>query len=93
MPQAVPQDVPQWSVTPIQPQTQAQHTVPQSVPLPPSMHNLPMEVGQSGQFFNAQSLYGPLVPQNDEDHLLCGRQPTIVMYNRMIQKCYTCDVI
>ena len=22
----------------------------------------------------------------------CGRQPTIVMYNHMIQKCYTCDV-
>ena len=35
---------------------------------------------------------GPLVPQNDEDRLLCGRQPTIVMYNYMIQKCYTCDV-
>ena len=41
---------------------------------------------------NVQLLYGPLVPQNDEDRLLCGRQPTIVMYNHMIQKCYTCDV-
>ena len=37
-------------------------------------------------------LYGPLVPQNDEDRLLSGRQLTIVMFNCMIQKCYTCDL-
>ena len=51
-----------------------------------------MAVGQSGQRTNAQLLYGPLVPQTDEYQLLCGRQPTIVMYNHMIKKCYTCDV-
>ena len=66
------------------------HTAPQSAPvLPvfPISNNVPLAVGQSGQRTNAQLLYGLLVPQNDEDHLLCGRQPTIVMYNRMNKKC------
>ena len=103
-PQALPteqqdQDVLQCSVPPNQPQAQAQAqappTAPQSAPLPPVFpifDNVPLAVGQCRQCTNAQLLYGPLVPQNDEDHLLCGRQPTIVMYNCMIQKCYTCDV-
>ena len=90
-PQALPtgqqaQDVLQCSVLPNQPQTQAQArappTAPQSAPLPPvfpiGMHNVSLAVGQSGHCPNAQLLYGPLVPQNDEDRLLCGRQPTIV---------------
>ena len=97
-PQAPPtgqqvQDVPQCSVPPNQPQ--APPTAPQSASVPPAFpipDNVSLAVGQSGQCTNAQLLYGPLVPQNDEDHLLCGRQPTIVMYNHMIQKCYTCDV-
>ena len=79
-----------------QPQPQAPPTGLQSAPLLPvypiGMHNVPLAVGQNGHCPNAQLLHGPLVPQNYEDHLLCGRQPTIVMYNRMIQKCYTCDV-
>ena len=101
-PQALPtgqqaQDVPQCSVPPNQPQAQAQvpPTAPQSAPIPavfPISDNVPLAVGQSGQCTNAQLLYVPLVSQNDEDHLLCGRQPIIVMYNCMIQKCYTCDV-
>ena len=101
-PQAPPtgqqaQDVPQCSVPPNQPKAQAQAppTALQSAPIPPVFpipDNVPLVVGQHGQHTNAQLLYGPLVPQNDEDHLLCGRQPTIVMYNCMIQKCYTCDV-
>ena len=82
---------------PNQPQAQAQTppTTPQSAPVPPVFpisNNVSLAVGQSGQHTNAQLLYGPLVPQNDEDCLLCGRQPIIVMYNHMIQKCYTCDV-
>ena len=64
----------------------------QAVPLPPvlpiGMHNVPLAVGQSGHPPNAQLLYGPPVPQN-EDRLLSGRQPMIVMYNCMIQKCFT----
>ena len=79
-----------------QPQAQAPPTGLQGAPLHPvfpiGMHNVPLAVGQSGHHPNAQLLYGPLVPQNDKDRLLCGRQPTIVMYNPMIQKCYTCDV-
>ena len=100
-PQAPPtgqqaQAVPPCSVPPNQPQAQAPPTGPQSAPLPPvfpiGMHNVPLAVGQRGYHPNAQLLYGPLVPQNDEDHLLCGRQQTIVMYNCIIQKCYTCNV-
>ena len=64
---------------------------PLQQPLPPvapiGMHNVPVPAGQSGHL-----LYGPLVPQIDEDRLLSGRQPAIVMYNRMIQKCFTCEV-
>ena len=83
----------------VPPQAQAQ-VVPthqpqvQAVPLPPvipiGMHNVLLVVGQSGHPPNAQLLYDPFVPQNDEDRLLSGRQPTLVMYNRMIQKCFTC---
>ena len=65
----------------------------QAAPLPPvlpiGMHNVPLAVGKLGHPPNVQLLYGPLVPQNDEDHLL---QPTIVMYNCIIQKCFTCDL-
>ena len=68
----------------------------QAVPLPPvipiGMHNVLLVVGQSGHPPNAELFYGSLVPQNDEDRLLSGRQPTLVMYNRMIQKCFTCDL-
>ena len=76
----------------VPPQAQAQavpthQPQPQSVPLPQvlpiGMHNVPLPVGQSGHPSNAQLLYGPLVPQNDEDHLLSGRLPTIVMYKCM----------
>ena len=99
-PQALPtrqqaQDVPQCSLQPNQPQAQAPPTAPQLTPIPPVFpisNNFSLAVGQSGQHTNAQLLYGPLVPQTNEDRLLCGRQPTIVMYNRMIKKCYTCDV-
>ena len=56
------------------------------------MHNVPLAVVQLGHPPNAQILYGILVPQNDENCLLSGRQPTIVMYNCMIQKCFTCDL-
>ena len=72
------------------PQDHNQHPSLQSSPI--GMHNTPLAVGQSGHHPNAQLFYGPLVPQKDEDCLLCGRQPTIVMYNHIIQKCYTCDV-
>ena len=85
----------------VPPQAQAQ-VVPthqpqaQAVLLPPvipiGMHNVPLAVGQSGHPPDAQLLYGPIVPQNDEDCLLSGRQPTCVMYNHMIQKCFTCDL-
>ena len=101
-PQALPtgqqaQYVLQCSVPANQPQAQAQAppTALQSAPIPavfPISDNVPLAVGQSGQRTNAQLLYGPLVPQNDEDRLLCGSQLTIVMYNHIIQKCYTCDV-
>ena len=84
----------------VTPQAQAQ-AVPahqpqaKAIPLPPvlpiGMHNVPLAVGQIGHPPNAQLLYGLLVPQNDEDHL-SGRQPMIVMYNQMIQKCFTCDL-
>ena len=91
-PQALPtgqqaQDVLQCSVPPNQPQAQAPPTAPQSAPIPPVFpisDNVSLAVGQSGQHTNAQLLYGPLVPQNDEECLLCGRQPTIVMYSCMI---------
>ena len=89
------QDVPQCSVPPNQPQPQVPPTALQSAPIPsvfPIPNNVPLVVGQSGHHPNAQLLYGPLVPQNDEDHFLCGRQLTIVMYNHMVQKCCTCDV-
>ena len=56
------------------------------------MHNVSLAVGQSSHPPSAQLLFGPLVAQNDEDCLLSGRQPAIVMYNRMIQKCFTCDL-
>ena len=72
-----------------QPQAQA---VPVPLVLPIGMHNVPLAVGKSGHLPNAQLLYGPLGPQNDEDHLLSGRQPMIVMYNCMTQKCFTCDL-
>ena len=62
----------------VSPQAQAQ-VVPihqpqaQSIPLPPvlpiGMHNVPLAVGQSGHPPSVQLLYGPLVPQNDEDHM------------------------
>ena len=85
-PQALPtrqqaQDVPQCSVPPNQAQAQAPPTAPQSAPIPPVFpiyDNVSLAVGQSGQHTNAQLLYGPLVPQTDEDRLLCGRQPTVV---------------
>ena len=85
----------------VPPQAQAQaipihQLLTQAVPLPPvlpiGMHNVPLAVGQSGHPPNAQILYGPLVLQNDEDCLLSGRQPMTVMYNHMIQKCFTCDL-
>ena len=105
-PQGVPPIGPQaqavlpCSIPPNQPQAQAvpsqAQTLLQSAPLPPvlpiGIHNVPLPVEQSGQPPNAQMLYGPLVPQNDEDRLLSGRQPIIVMFNHMIQKCYTCDL-
>ena len=85
----------------VPPQAQAQ-AVPthqpqaQAVPVPPvlpiGMHNVPFAVGQSGHPPNAQLLYGLLVPQNNEDHLLSVRQPMIVMYNCMIPKCFTCNL-
>ena len=62
-----------------------QHPLPPVAPI--GMHNVPVPAGQSGHL-----LYGPLVPQNDEDRLFSGWQPAIVMYNRMIQKCFTCEV-
>ena len=59
--------------------------VPLQHPLPPvapiGMQNVPVPAGESGHL-----LCGPLVPQNDEDRLLSGQQPAVVMYNRMIQK-------
>ena len=85
-PQALPtrqqaQDVPQCSVPSNQAQAQAQAppTTPQSAPIPsvfPISDNVSLAVGQCGQCTNAQFLYGPLVPQTDEDQLLCGRQST-----------------
>ena len=83
-PQAQAQAVPTY-----QPQAQA---VPLPLVLSIAMYNVPLAVGQSGHPPNAQLLYGPLVLQNDEDRLLSGRQPTIVMYKHMIQKCFTCDL-
>ena len=67
------------------PHAPLQHPLPAVAPI--GMHNVPVPAGESGHL-----LYGPLVPQNDEDRLLSGRQPAIVMYNRMIQKCFTCEV-
>ena len=66
--------------------------VPPPLDIPIGMDNVPLAVGQSGHPPNVQLLYGLLVPQNDKDPLLSGRQPTIVMYNLMIQKCFTCDL-
>ena len=54
-----------------QPQAQA---VPLPLVIPIVMHYVPLAVGQSGHPLNVQLLYGPLVPQNDEDHLLSGSQ-------------------
>ena len=59
------------------PHAPLQHPLPPVAPI--GMHNVPVPAGKSGHL-----LYGPLVPQNDEDRLLSGRQPAIVMYNRMI---------
>ena len=67
------------------PHAPLQHPLPPVAPI--GMHNVPVPADQSGHL-----LCGPLVPQNDEDRLLSGRQPAIVMYNRMIQKCFTCEV-
>ena len=61
-PQAQAQAVPTH-----QPQAQA---IPPPPVLPIGMDSVPLAVGQSGHPPNAQLLYGPLVPQNDEDHLL-----------------------
>ena len=77
--QAVPPNLPHAPPAPLQ------HPLPPVAPI--GIHNVPGPAGQSGHL-----LYGPLVPQNDEDQLLSGRQPAIVMYNRMIQKCFTCEV-
>ena len=78
-------------------QAQVQHNLPPAPhaslqhPLPPvapiGVHNVPVPAGESGHL-----LYGPLVPQNDEDRLLSGQQPAVVIYNWMIQKCFTCEV-
>ena len=95
-PQAPPtgqqaQAVPPCSVPPNQPQAQVQAppTGLQSAPLPQvfpiGMHNVPLAVGLSGHRPNAQFLYGPLVPQNDEDHL------TDFFLN--IKKYYTLNII
>ena len=78
-------------LVPPQAQPQAQAVPPPPV-IPIGMDNVPLAVGQSGHPTNVQLLYGPLVPQNDEDRLLSGRQPMNVMCNCMIQKCFTCDV-
>ena len=83
-PQAQAQAVPTH-----QPQAQA---IPPPLVIPTGMDNVPLAVGQSGHPPNVQLLYGLLIPQNDEDHLLSGRQPVTVMYNYMIQKCFTCDL-
>ena len=61
------------AIPPNLPHAPLQHPLPPVVPI--GMHNVPVPAGQSGHL-----LYGPLVPQNDEDRLLSGRQPTIVMY-------------
>ena len=76
--QAIPPNLPHAPPAPLQ------HPLPPVAPI--GMHNVPVPGGQSGH------LFGPLVPQNDEDRLLSGQQPAIVMYNRMIQKCFTCEV-
>ena len=76
--QAVPPNLPHAPPAPLQ------HPLPPVAPI--CMHNVPVSAGQSG------NLFGPLVPQNDEDQLLSGQQPAIVMYNQMIQKCFTCEV-
>ena len=68
------------------PHAPLQHPLPLVAPI--GMHNVPVPAGESGHL-----LYGPLVPQNDEDQLLSGQQPAIVMYNQMIQKCFTCELI
>ena len=67
------------------PHAPLQHPLPPVAPI--GMYNVPVPAGELGHL-----LYGPLVPQNDEDRLLSGRQPAVVMYNRMIQKCFTCEV-
>ena len=67
------------------PHAPLQHPLPPVAPI--GMHNVPVPAGGSGHL-----LYGLLVPQNDEDRLLSGWQPAIVMYNQMIQKCFTCEV-
>ena len=71
--QAIPPNIPHAPPAPLQ------HPLPPVAPI--GMYNVPVPAGQSGHL-----LYGPLVPQNDEDQLLSGRQPAIVMYNWMIQK-------
>ena len=83
-PQAQAQAVPTH-----QPQVQA---IPPPLVIPIGMDIVPLAVGQSGHPPNVQLLCGLLVPQNDEDRLLSGRQPMIVMYSHMIQKCFTCDL-
>ena len=75
----------QAQVPPNLPPAPLQHPLPPVAPI--GMHNVPVPAGESGHL-----LYGPIVPQNDEDRLLSGQQPAIVMYNRMIQKCFTCEV-
>ena len=85
----VPPEAQAQAVPTHQPQAQA---VPLPAVLPIGMHNVPLAVRQSGHPPNGQLLYGPLVPQNDEDRLLSGRQPMIVMYNQMIYKCFTFDL-
>ena len=77
--QAVPPNLPHAPPAPLQ------HPLLPVAPI--GMHNVPVPTGQSGHL-----LYGPLVLQNDEDRLLSGQQPAIVMYNWMIQKCFTCEV-
>ena len=56
------------------PHAPLQHPLPPVAPI--GMHNVPVPAGESGHL-----LYGPLVPQNDEDRLLSGQQPA----NRKIE--------
>ena len=77
--QAIPSNLPHAPHAPLQ------HPLPPVAPI--GMHNVPVAAGQSGHL-----LYGPLVSQNDEDRLLSGQQPAIVMYNWMIQKFFTREV-